>query len=413
MDAAEAISSLKSLETLGIRFRIENTQELLDLAGYDFAGFVIHVGGTNGKGSAASALAHILKSSGMSVGLYTSPELFDFSERIKVDGRSISPEDLVRLTEGLMPVISSMVEPPTFFEATTALALLYFAGRGVDAMVLEAGMGGRLDSTNAIPASHTIITNIGLDHMQYLGDTLEEIALEKAGLISEGSHLVTCAKGPALKVLKERAASAGAAVLAEGEDFSVAEIVSSLEGTSFSFEMGGRKLMLSSPMSGSFQAYNIAAAAACAIAIGISDAAITSGVGAARMPARLELCGTRPHIIVDAAHNPDGIGESMGFLASLGGFSPLVVLCGFSKDKDYASMAKKLAGADSIVATGYGGQRSLDPARIGELTGAIVIDDPDKALEKAISLAGDTGLVYVGGSIYLAARALARLKKIK
>jgi len=189
------MSYLKRLEKLGIIFRLENTRKLLSGLGFNWDGRVIHVTGTNGKGSCAAALSSILSEAGFKVGLYTSPELIDFTERIRVGGQQIPKKDLAKLTEKLKPLIRGMEHKPTFFEATTAAAIQYFADCGVDVMVLEAGMGGRLDSTNVLPSEVSIITNVALDHTEYLGDTVEEIAREKAGIVSPKSTLVTAAEG--------------------------------------------------------------------------------------------------------------------------------------------------------------------------------------------------------------------------
>jgi dihydrofolate synthase/folylpolyglutamate synthase len=218
VDYVSAMSYLRALERLGMRFRIENTKELLQTLDYEFDEKVVHVGGTNGKGTAATVLAEILQKDGKRVGLYTSPELFDFRERIKVDGEMISEKEFANLTTLIIQEIDDMQDKPTFFEATTALALKHFENEKVDVNVLEAGLGGRLDSTNAIDSKHTIITNVSLEHTQILGDTLEEIAKEKAGLIHEGGVLVTAAEGDAFAVLGQVCRRKNAAMLVAGRD---------------------------------------------------------------------------------------------------------------------------------------------------------------------------------------------------
>ncbi len=406
MDYVDAISKLKGLEKLGIKFRIENTRDLLDLSGFSYDGLVIHVGGTNGKGSTSTALAKCLEASGLKVGLYTSPDIFSLTERITVNGEEITDDELAQLTSKIMTHIESMSEPPTFFEATTVIALLHFQRCNVDAMVCEAGMGGRLDSTNAIHAKYTIITNVSMDHMEYLGDTVEQIASEKAGLISPNSNLITCARGPALKVLIEKAKGNGSQVIVAGDDFKIDDVRSTLDGTEFTLVYAGEKIHLTSPMAGKFQAENLAQAAVCARLCGIGWEHISFGMSLAKMPARLELISRKPTVIVDAAHNPDGIERGMEFIKGLKGHDRIIVVCGFSKDKDYKSMLEKLSGASALIATDYGGQRGLDPKVIGELMDAIVIDDPKEALQKAKDMASEKGIVYLVGSIFLAAKVL-------
>jgi dihydrofolate synthase / folylpolyglutamate synthase len=410
MDFHSSVSYLKRLEKLGIRFRLENTSDLLAALGFDYAGRVVHVSGTNGKGSAAVALACILQGAGFKVGLYTSPELIDFTERIRVDGEQMPKRDFSRLVARLKPLVGRMKEKPTFFEATTAIALKYFADRKVDVMVLEVGMGGRLDSTNVIPAEISIITNIALDHMQYLGNTVEEIAREKAGIVSPGSTLITAAEGNALHVLETECRRRGASIVRIGHDVQVLEAASGLDGTRFSLKTKSQTYQVASRLRGLFQAGNLACAVVAAERMGVPKKLIPQGVAKAVWPGRLDVMQTDPLVIVDCAHNPAGLKQSMSFISKLS-YGRLIVVAAFSEDKDWAQMAAMLSEADVLIATQYGGARSLDcheiiPVALGE-----AVPDSRAAVRRALALAGRNDVVFIVGSIYLAGEVMRKWRK--
>jgi dihydrofolate synthase / folylpolyglutamate synthase len=410
VDYDGALRHLRGLEKLGIRFRVENTRELLERMGFDWKGRVVHVSGTNGKGSCASALNSILSEAGYRVGLYTSPELMDFTERIRVAGAQMPKRDFARLTAQLKPLIKRLPQKPTFFEATTALALKYFEEEKADALVLEVGMGGRLDSTNVLPGEASVITNVALDHTQYLGRTVEEIAKEKAGIVSQGSVLVTGAEGGALRVLAEECRLRRAAILRAGQEFRVEDAVSGISGTSFTLRTRTQSYSLQSGLRGLFQSQNLACAAVAAERMGVPKKLIVSGILRARWPGRLDVMQERPLVIVDCAHNPAGLKQARSFIAKTP-YGRLIVVAGFSADKDWRQMAQMLSDADLLIATQYGGKRALKAKEILSCVKGEHARDAAAAVKKALKAAGEGDLVFIAGSIYLAGEAMRRWRK--
>ncbi len=410
MDYDSALKSLRRLEKYGIVFRLENTRELLDGMGFDWRGRVVHVSGTNGKGSCASALNGILSAAGYRVGLYTSPELMEFTERIRVGGAQMPKKEFARLAGQVQRLTRKMPSKPTFFEATTAIALQHFADRGADAMVLEVGMGGRLDSTNVIPGEVSVVTNVALDHMEYLGDTVEKIAAEKAGIVSPGSTLVTCAEGGALRVLESECAKKRAQVIRVGSDAQVTDSSSTIDGTSFTLRTKTQTYALKSPLPGLFQAQNLACAAQAAEAMGVPKKHIISGTEGARWPGRLDVVGREPLVILDCAHNPAGMKQLRSFIAKTP-YERLIVVAGFSKDKDWASMVGMLSDADRFIATRYGSPRSLQPREILSLVAGEECKEVKSAVKRAVKYAGPRDLVLVTGSIYVVGESMGMWRK--
>jgi len=410
MDYDSALKSLKKLETYGIVFRLENTRELLDKMGFDWRGRVVHVSGTNGKGSCASALNSILSAAGYRVGLYTSPELIEFTERIRVGGAQIQKREFAKLAGDVQRLTRKMQSKPTFFEATTAIALKHFADQRADAMVLEVGMGGRLDSTNVIPGEVSVVTNVALDHMEYLGDTVEKIAYEKAGIVSPGSTLVTAAEGQALRVLEAECAKKRSAVIRVGSDVHVADSSSTIDGTSFTLKTKTQTYDIKSPLPGLFQAQNLACAAAAAETMGVPKKHILSGIERARWPGRLDAVRRDPLVLLDCAHNPAGMKQLRSFIAKTP-YERLIVVAGFSRDKEWASMAEMLSDADRFIATRYDNPRSLEPREILSAVKGEESRDVKSAVRGAIKSATPRDLVLVTGSIYVVGEAMPLFRK--
>jgi len=410
MDYIQALAYLKGLEKLGIRFRLENTRDLLNKLGFEYSGGVVHVSGTNGKGSCAAAIAKVLETSGRKVALYTSPELMDFTERIRVNGKQITKEKFAALTTELKPLIDSMPDKPTFFEATTALALKHFADEGVDVMVLEVGMGGRLDSTNILPSAVSVITNVALEHMQYLGDTVEAIAAEKAGIIYPNSTLVTAAEGGALRVLEEDCKNKKARILRAQKEFMVSDVSSTMGGISFTLKTQKQAYNLRCSLRGEYQAQNLACAAVAAEALGVSERDITEGIRKTIWPGRLDIVQTKPTVILDCAHNPHGIESSFKFIREHKSGGRLFVIAGFSNDKDWHSMVQTLSEADLFVATRYQAERSADPEELLEGGWGEKTESVDEAIDLVLSQAKADDLILVTGSIYVVGEAMRRYR---
>jgi dihydrofolate synthase/folylpolyglutamate synthase len=372
----------------------------------------VHVAGTNGKGSTTAFLEAIIRARGLHVGMMPSPHLRSYTERVRRDGRPISEADFAAAVTDLRPRLERVRQQlgePTQFEILTGLALDWLAPR-TDRLVIEVGMGGRLDSTNVLDLGVAVITNVTLDHRQHLGDTIAEIAAEKAGIIKPGSVVVTGAEGEALGVVERAAARACAAALwrlgrevrleVRGSGWEGSEI--DLEGPGFSYR-GLRIEML-----GAFQAPNAALAVAAAHALGdATPEAVGRGLEAARWPGRLELSGPGERVLLDGAHNQDGLRKLGESLRPLLGDAPLVVVFGAMADKDVGIMLSELRPmkprAVVFTAASSAGSRAAEPAQLaaGWGAGSEVRVDAHEALERATELAGPDGWVVVCGSIYL------------
>lgn len=305
----------------------------------------IHVAGTNGKGSFCSILDSVLRESGIKTGLFTSPYIQKFNERIKVNGKDISPEALGEICEYIKPFADTMKDSPTEFELITAIGLEYFKRSGCEIVILEAGMGGRLDSTNIIPSSLlSVITGISLDHTAYLGDTPQKIAAEKAGIIKKGGTVLFCGGSDVSDVIKGRADEMGARfVTPDRNKFKLNRC--DLSGISFDFdEWKNVELELLGLYQGE-NASNVLCAVKLLRELGISipDSAVRNGLKNARWQARFELLSNDPIIIFDGAHNPEGIDAAVRTVKHYFGSQKVCILTGVMKDKNYEYIASRLS----------------------------------------------------------------------
>lgn len=370
MSYTEALDYLYRLQWHGIQPGLERMERLLRLIGHPERKYrSVHIGGTNGKGSTAATVASILKRGGYRVGLYTSPHLIDFSERIRVSGAPIAPDRIVRLTNLLRNRIEA--EDPglsaalTFFEFTTAMAFLYFAEVRVDIAVVEVGLGGRFDATNLLTPLVTAITQIDLDHERYLGATIVQIASEKAGIIKQGIPVIAGATQPeVLTLLEEVAQSKGAPLLRLDHEIK-------MEGDrpeDFRYR-GERERSVHSPLLGRHQVRNTA------VAIGIieqlqskgvplSEEAILDGIRQVEWAGRLEVIRQRPLILLDGAHNPAGARALADFLK---GVDPVRrgkhwMIAGIMRDKNIPDILNPLLPwVDEVVLTRPDIERAAEP----------------------------------------------------
>lgn len=376
----------------------------------------LHVGGTNGKGSVASTWASVLRLQGARAGLYTSPHLCSFRERIMIDGEPVSAARLFDAAARLQPLAREL--GMSFFEASTLLALVVFAECGVDAASIEVGLGGRLDATNVIEPEVTAITNVALDHQDYLGHSLEEIAREKAGIIKPGVPVVTAEGRPAvLKVLEGRAARVGAPFHRIEPWRDIAELRLGRGGTRFSVRTaGGGLLDLRTPLPGAHQAANAALAVRALELLPEppSPDAVRAGVAAVRWPGRGQVHRVGGlHYIFDVAHNRAAVGALARILADLAPPRPLVVLAGILGDKNWSRMLPPLVDlADRVVFTipaSAPPERNWDPravaSEVGEGVSIDVVDEVESAVEYAAGLAPG-GTVVVTGSCHTVGDAL-------
>lgn len=386
----------------------------------------IHIAGTNGKGSLAAMTSSILTAAGYKTGLTISPYVVDFRERFQIDGEMIPPRTLANLTEKVLDAIDAIEaeggEKPVEFEAVTALAFLWFAREKCDLVVLETGLGGRCDATNVVPRKLVAaITKIGYDHMEVLGDTLDKIAAEKAGIIKEGTVVVNYPDQPAeaMGPILTAAAEAHTSIITPDKDDLTLLRGKRLENR---IDYGGYRAALGLP--GTHQANHAAMAVEIALALwrefgyDISDDAILQGLADARMPARIEVLRRHPLLLLDGCHNPDGAKMLAATLTRADFEENLVGVLGVLADKDYKDMLSDLAPCFAKVYTvtpncprALSAEELQKEARFH--TDAEAADSVADAIRKAVDYADENNLagVVVCGSLYLAAEARPLLLK--
>jgi len=394
---------------------------------------IIHVAGTKGKGSVGAMCSSALLAAGYRVGLYTSPHLQDFAERIQVDGKPISHEDVVTLVDEMKPHIASIPELTTF-EITTALALLYFARRGATAAVLEVGLGGRLDATNIVTPKVCVITSISYDHTYVLGETLAEIAGEKAGIIKQGIPVVLAPQEEeARQVISRITAEKDAALIQVGQDYLFAPQSHSLDRQTFfvwSQSMqssvsdfiqsnglqGQQPTILSIPLLGHHQVVNAATAYAAlqtarSVGIEISEGDIQRGFARVVWPGRFEILRRNPPIVLDSAHNRDSALKLRLSIDEYFPGYPVILVFGASEDKDIKGMyTELLPRVESVIATQSIHPRAIDPAQLVELAHqfgrpARAIPRIEDALKEALQIGQNGYLILVTGSLFIVAGA--------
>jgi len=318
------------------RLGLDRVADLLDRLGNPHRAYpVFHVAGTNGKGSTVATLDALLRGAGLNVGRYTSPHLVDFAERVVVNGVPMSHAEIAAWLTTWEPVLTEL--GATFFEATTAMALTHFAASGVDVAVVEVGLGGRLDATNVVQPLAAAVTQIGFDHMEYLGDTLEAIAGEKAGIYKRGTLAVVGDTSPAIRDLLLQHAQRAEAhpLLVTGRDWTVSEIEVGAGGTAFTLDVNGTKRRLTTPLVGHFQAHNAAVALAMLRGAGGRWAAIEER--AEELLPGVRLAGRfhrSPPWLFDVAHNADGAATVVANLLAVGMPQPITAVVCVLRDKD-------------------------------------------------------------------------------
>jgi dihydrofolate synthase/folylpolyglutamate synthase len=380
---------------------------------------VIHVAGSKGKGSTALLCEAVLRALGESVGTFTSPHLERWTERFRVAGREVEGDALAAAVERLRPHIDALrdedpARAPTFFDATTAAAFQLFAEAGVDRVVLEVGLGGRLDSTNVVDPAVACVTTIELEHTDKLGDTLAAIAAEKAGIVKARRPVVIGALAPeaeAVVLARARAVEAPARVL--GRDFHVAVRRADLDGLALRLCDGELEVDATLPLLGAHHAANAALAVACARALGHDGAALAAavqrGFATVALPGRIEVLGRAPWIVVDGAHTAASARALAAALAAVPRAAAHLVLS-ISAGKDLAAILHALLPiADQITVTRAEAARSLDPAEVAAAVRAArpglalrVVPNPHLALRAAREAMPRDGLLVATGSIYLA-----------
>jgi dihydrofolate synthase/folylpolyglutamate synthase len=403
----EILDYLYGLEKFGIVFGLDNITWILSLLGNPQDAFkAVHIAGTNGKGSVAAMVAEILREGGVLTGLYTSPHLVSFTERITINGEPIREEEVVELTRFIKERIQRADGGRhfTFFDFTTALAFEYFKRKGVEVAVVEVGLGGRLDSTNVIHPLVTVITNVDFDHQDYLGTTIEEIAREKAGVVKDHVPVVTGARGPALEII--RGAAAGTDLYVLGEAFSYKKQDEQVMGY-----RGMRRTLdgLALRLRGDHQIFN-AALALCTVELldaagfAVNETAVRKGLATVQWPGRLELVRRpgRPLILLDGAHNPAGVGTLASYLSTHFLDKKRILLFGVMKDKAFGEMLSALLPlAGHTILTRPEVERAALPDEVARYApGALVTTSVKEALAEALKIARGDDLLVITGSFY-------------
>jgi dihydrofolate synthase/folylpolyglutamate synthase len=392
------------------------------------------IAGTNGKGSTAATLASILGASGLKTGLYTSPHLIKINERIRVNGEVIADDDFARLHGEVDRIAERLVEGrelpwhPSFFEMMTAIAFMHFARERVDIAVLEVGMGGRLDATNVVEPLVSVITDVSLDHQKFLGNTVAEIAREKAGIIRPGGVVVTLPQQPAANdvigntILDLDAAGVSAVqYVPPVSPGSTQYLAPNTARCRYPLQVLGKQILVQSPLVGRHQLRNVALAIAAADELGkkglrgITAESIEQGIRKTHWPGRFQVIPRRegwPEIILDVAHNPAGAWALRSALSERYGDHPLVFVFGAMRDKAISEMTEILFPlAERVVATQPTNPRSASPEDIqgaASRTGTEVetATQVKQALDRARKLAGERAILVVTGSIYLVGEAM-------
>ena len=409
---AEALKYLEGVSWLGIKPGLERIEELLARLGNpERRCRYVHVAGTNGKGSTSAMLAAMLTAAGHRTGLYTSPHLLRVTERMRIDGAEMPPEGLAEAVTALAVAAEGMSEKCTEFELMTAAAFWWFAHSGCEYVVLEVGMGGRLDATNVIPCPDcAVIANIGLDHTGVLGDTVEQIAGEKAGIFKGGLAASYQQQPSVAAVLRAAAERTGTEL--HFADFSKLELLSdSLEGQSFRYDGHEYRIRLL----GEHQTKNAAVAITAARLLGLPESAISEGLAGAVWPARFELLSREPYFVVDGGHNPQCVATTAAALRRYFPDRRRVLLMGVLADKDWQQMLDILLPcAAEVVCVTPESERAM-PAE--ELCAAIkergvparAASDIASGVDEARALAGRDGMVCSVGSLYMSGAVRARL----
>lgn len=378
-------------------------------------GRTIHIAGTKGKGSTAAMIASGLRAAGHRVGLYTSPHLHTMRERMQVDGEMIPEAELALLAGELEPHVDAVNETAGFgalttFEVLTALAFAWFARREVDFMVMEVGLGGRLDATNVVNPEVCVITPISLDHVEVLGHTIAEIAAQKAGIVKPGAAVISSAQLPeAEAVIRAACERAGAKLVLADRDFTWRLLSATGRGQAFQVKGGLGLYRLTIPLLGRYQVENAALAVAALEAVGVDSGSIAAGLAGVSWPGRLEVLGRRPLIVVDGAHNRDSAQRLAEALKQYFSYGRLLLMVGMSSDKDVAAVAECLSPvSDIVIATRSNHPRAARPDLIASAfqrqgRTPLVTDDVSAALEQARALARPDDLICATGSLFVVA----------
>jgi len=412
MNYKEAIDWLYSFEKHGIKLGLERINHICKKLGNPQNNYkIVHVGGTNGKGSVCKFISSILISEGYTVGVYTSPHIQRFSERFVIDNDEISEIEIILLVEKIKPIVEEMIQKentPTFFEITTAIAFEYFYNKKIDYAIIEAGLGGRFDATNIVKPLVSIITNVSLEHQNRLGDTLEKIAFEKAGIIKENTPVITAAKDKTVSVIKNIASKKNASLtVLDSKNWEKTE--GGIDWQSFTIHGKLKDYHVKTFLPGFFQGENIAVAIACIETLQmngvfITEGNINEGIEKTINPGRMEIVSFEPLILLDGAHNIDGIINLKKTLEKDFVYEKLILIFGILSDKSVKEIIDVISPlADYIVFTKSKNSRALEPEKLIQLSGkkdAVIKANIFDAIEQAKKLASKKDIIVVSGSLF-------------
>ena len=411
MTYEEALKYIHSVNWQGSKLGLERTRELLAKLGNPEKKLkFIHIAGTNGKGSTAAMLASILEKAGYRTGLYTSPFINRFNERMQVNGEQIPDDTLAELTEHIQPYAGAMSDSPTEFELITALAMEYFLREKCDIVVLEVGMGGELDSTNVIEAPEAaVIAAMGLDHVRELGPTMADIARAKAGIIKSGGSVISYGGNPEADPVFEAVCRERGAALRRPDFSRIVPGEFGLDGQSFSY---GEWRDLRIPLAGRYQMNNAAVVLETVAALrergwNISDGAVRQGLAATRWPARFEVLRRNPVFIVDGGHNPHGIRATAESLERLFPGKKITFVTGVMADKDVESILGLIVPlAEQFFTVRPDNPRAMSAQELAERIRALgaratACGSVADGVKRAIEAEGPEGVACALGSLYM------------
>ncbi|MEW6584501.1 MAG: folylpolyglutamate synthase/dihydrofolate synthase family protein [Nitrospirota bacterium] len=423
MSYRETVQYLYNLRKFGIKFGLENITRLATLLGNPHESFrSVHVAGTNGKGSTSAMIASVLRAAGFRVGLFTSPHLVSFTERIRIDGEEITEAEVVNLAGEVKSIVGEQKDfSPTFFEVVAAMAMLYFSRKRVDVAVFETGMGGRLDATNIVHPLVSVITSISYDHKEFLGTSLGEIAHEKAGIIKSRTPVVSSRQEPAAEaVIKDKAREESADIFFYGRDFSSVLKGEDIKGIEFDYSGTFSLNDVFVPLTGEHQMENasvaISAAMLClkrlARSEGEAERHIRLGLGGVRWPGRLQMIDGSPPILLDGAHNPAAALSLARSLKKtfLKKYPRIIIILGVMSDKEIRGIMEPLLSLSSeVILASPSCSRAAPPEMLLQIaaslghSGMIAASSVEQAIALAGSLAasgGDDSLILITGSFY-------------